>query len=149
MLKYTAMLFRERFVILGTLAATLLVWVFQALNWHALLDGDAALYSLMSLDALDGRHLLYTAGQSHGGTIPLVYLRAGLFKIFGVSHFLGFFINGVVVAGAAALWARFAFRLSGPVAGLVTGLLCAVGSQVLAQYSLTDYYAFSLFLGGV
>ncbi|MBI3541987.1 MAG: hypothetical protein HY075_01750, partial [Deltaproteobacteria bacterium] len=142
------MLRSERPILVAVVALVLGVWVVQATHWNSLLDADSALYSLMSTQVLKGYHYVYTCGQAHGGT-PLVYLRALLFRLFGASHFLGFYVNGAMVAVAAALWARFAFRLAGPVAALVTGTLAAVGSQIFAQYSLTDYYVLSLVAGGL
>src|SRR4051794_11690358 len=81
-----AMTLKGRLIICGTFALSALVWALISMHWYAILDGDAALYSLMSLDVLGGHHHLYTVGQSHGGT-PLVYLRAALFALFGPSHF--------------------------------------------------------------
>ncbi len=139
---------QERLIIASTSALALVIWIFQALHWNSLLDGDAALYSLMSTQVLKGQQFLYTAGQAHGGT-PLVYLRAAAFKIFGITQFTGFFINGLVLIASGALWSCFAFRVAGPLACLSVGLLTAIGSEPLAQYSMTDYYVLSFFAGGL
>ena len=139
---------QERLIIGMTSALTLVLWVFQSLHWGSILDGDSSIFSLMSTEVLKGHHFLYTAGQAHGGT-PLIYVRALLFKLFGISHFAGFFINGIMVAASGALWAGFAFRLAGPLAALSVGLLVAVATKVFAQISLTDYYVLSLLTGGL
>ncbi|MBI3556426.1 MAG: hypothetical protein HY074_09205 [Deltaproteobacteria bacterium] len=139
---------QERLLIGSTAALALVIWFFQSLHWHSMMDGDTSIFPLMSTEVLKGHHFIYTAGQAHGGT-PLVYLRALVFRIFGVSQFTAVFLNGLVLVASGVLWSCFAYRLAGPLTCLAVGLLTAIGSEPLAQYSLTDYYVLSFFAGGL
>lgn len=135
-------------ILVAAFGLTLLVWTLECTHWWVHLEGDNPLYTIMSLEVLKGHQFLMTAGQSHGGTL-LVYIRAGLFWLFGVSQFTGFFLNGFVVAVAVVLWARIALLTAGPVAALVMAVLGAVSTECAVRVSCTDYYALSLVMGGL
>lgn len=139
----------SRLFVLTAALLSLTIWVFYARHWWIMAGGESSVYSLMSLRILEGKHYLMTAGQAHGGT-PLAYLRASLFRIFGVSHFIGGLVNGLTIALAVALWTRFSIRWSGKkLTGAVTGLLMAVGSGQFARLAQIDYFALSLITGGL
>ncbi|MEW6056689.1 MAG: hypothetical protein AB1540_08745 [Bdellovibrionota bacterium] len=137
-----------RVILATSFVLSLMVWLIHSMHWWVHLEGDNPLYSVMSMEVLRGKHFFVTAGQVHGGT-PLVYLRAFLFSIFGISTFLGFFVSGVVIALSVVLWARFAFLVAGPVAGWVMGVLGAIGTEGFVRPALTDYYGVSLLTGGL
>lgn len=138
----------EHLLLLGTALLGLLVWVSNSVFWWTHLEGDAPLYPIITLEVLKGHHYLMTEGQAHGGTL-LIYVRAALFWLFGVSHFLGFFVNGLFATAGAVLWARFAKRQWGLKAGVVMGLLGAVATERFARSACTDYFVFTLFSSGL
>lgn len=138
----------DRAILLITTIAGLATWTLHSIFWWAHLEGDAPLYPFLSVRVLEGQHFLMTEGQAHGGTL-LIYLRAALFKIFGVSHFIGFFVNGIFATAGAVLWSRFALKYSGKTAALVMGLLGAVATERFARSACTDYFVFTLFSSGL
>ena len=138
----------ERMLLVLGIFLTLAVWIVHASYWWVHLEGDNPLFPLMSIQILKGHHFLVTAGQAHGGTY-LAYVRALLFFCFGVSHFLGIYINGIVIAVAVALWARFVYRVAGTTSALVFIVLSGIGNEMFVRLSATDYYALSLVCGGL
>lgn len=138
----------SRSIIWGCTILSLLVWAHYASVWWVHLEGDSPLYPMMSMRVLEGKHFIMTAGQSHGGTL-LVYLRALLYKLFGVSQFLGFYVNGMAMALGVMLWTRFACRISGNFGGAITGILCAVGNERLVRAACTDYFAITMVTSGL
>jgi hypothetical protein len=138
----------ENRVIAWAAALSVAVWTMHSLLWWVHLEGDAPLYPILSLKVLEGRQYLMTEGQAHGGTL-LIYLRAALFKLFGVSHFIGFFVNGAFVAAGVALWTRFAARYAGLTGALVTGTLAAIATERFARAACTDYFAFTALSSGL